>query len=147
MLLDYVGGRIRREVRPDRVVRAHPELASLAAPVANQVKQLRDVSESLLRKHRNEIMERLFQFKRLADSVADIYAQIAVLSRVTSIFEEQGVEPSGRSATSPRLSALAPRVGWIALARQIEENDDERMTAIAKLAYRRGAYGYAFFED
>jgi hypothetical protein len=25
--------------------------------------------------------------------------------------------------------------------------NDERMVAVAKLAYRRGAYGYAFFED
>ena len=31
--------------------------------------------------------------------------------------------------------------------RQIERNDDERMTAIAKLAYKRGEYGYALFED
>jgi acyl-CoA dehydrogenase family protein 9 len=30
---------------------------------------------------------------------------------------------------------------------QIESNDDERMTAIAKLAYKRGSYGYALFED
>ena len=30
---------------------------------------------------------------------------------------------------------------------QVESNDDERMTAIAKLAYKRGEYGYALFED
>jgi len=30
---------------------------------------------------------------------------------------------------------------------QIEQNDDERISAIAKLAYKRGEYGYAFFED
>jgi len=29
---------------------------------------------------------------------------------------------------------------------QIESNDDDRMTAIAKLAYKRGEYGYSFFE-
>jgi acyl-CoA dehydrogenase family protein 9 len=29
---------------------------------------------------------------------------------------------------------------------QVETNDDERMTAIAKLAYKRGEYGYAFFD-
>ena len=29
----------------------------------------------------------------------------------------------------------------------VEDNDDERMTAIAKLAYKRGEYGYSFFED
>jgi len=30
---------------------------------------------------------------------------------------------------------------------QLERNDDERMSAIAKLAYRRGEYGYALFGD
>ena len=30
---------------------------------------------------------------------------------------------------------------------QIESNDDERVVAIAKLAYKRGSYGYAFFDD
>ena len=30
---------------------------------------------------------------------------------------------------------------------QIERNDDDRARAIAGLAYKRGAYGYALFED
>jgi len=29
----------------------------------------------------------------------------------------------------------------------IEHNDDDRMHSIAKLAYKRGSYGYALFED
>jgi hypothetical protein len=29
----------------------------------------------------------------------------------------------------------------------MESNDDDRMSAIAKLAYKRGSYGYALFED
>ena len=78
------------------MTRAHPELAALAEPVADQVKQLREVSESLLRKHGREIAERQFHQKRLSDMVADIYSQIAVLSRVTAIFDDQGVETSGQ---------------------------------------------------
>ena len=147
LLLEYVGGRIQREVRPDRVGRAHPELESLAAPVAGQVKRLRDLSESLLRKHGKDVVERQFQLKRLADAVADIYAQIAVLSRVSSIFEDQGVEPSGqeRYIAETFCTRAASRVGGS--LDKIEHNDDERTSAIAKLAYKRGEYGYAFFED
>src|SRR3712207_6154801 len=51
LLLDYVAGRIQREVRPDRITRAHAELGALADPVADQVKRLRDVAESALRTH------------------------------------------------------------------------------------------------
>src|SRR5213596_1722885 len=96
LLVDYFGGRIQREVRPDRITKAHPELHEHAEAVSDQVKRLRDVSESLLRKHKRGITERQFAQKRIADSLADIYGQVAVLSRVTSIFGDQGVEPSGQ---------------------------------------------------
>ncbi len=147
VLAEYAVGRIGRAVRPDQVTMAHDELSSLADGVGDQVKHLRSVSESLLRKHGKDIMLRQFQQKRLADAVADLYAQVAVLSRVTSIFEHQGVEPSGqeRYIAETFCTRAARRVD--SALNQIEHNDDERMTAIAKLAYKRGEYGYAFFED
>jgi acyl-CoA dehydrogenase family protein 9 len=147
VLIEYVGGRIQREVRPDKLGGVHPELADHADAVSGQVKRLRDVSESLLREHKREIVRRGFQHKRLADSLADIYAQVAVLSRVSSIFEDQGVEPSGqeRYIAETFCTRAADRVRG--RFEQIERNDDERMSAIAKLAYKRGEYGYALFED
>ncbi|MFL5895350.1 MAG: acyl-CoA dehydrogenase family protein [Thermoleophilaceae bacterium] len=147
VLIDYVGSRIQRELRPQRVTRAHDELRQLADAVGDQVKQLRSVSEGLLREHGKAIIQRQFQLKRLADAVADIYAQIAVLSRVTSIFDEDGVEPSGqeRYIAETFCKRAAGRVR--AQFDQIEANDDERVVAIAKLAYKRGSYGYAFFDD
>jgi acyl-CoA dehydrogenase family protein 9 len=147
VLADYVGSRIARELRPERMTRAHDELAPLAESVGQQVKQLRAVTEGLLRKHGKGIVGKQFQLKRLADGIADIYAQIAVLSRVTSIFDDHGVEPSGQeryiAETFCRRAASRVR----SLFDQIESNDDERVVAIAKLAYKRGSYGYAFFED
>jgi acyl-CoA dehydrogenase family member 9 len=147
VLADYVGGRIQREVRPDRVSMAHDELKPLAEAVSDQVKRLRDVCEGLLRRERGDIMLRQFQQKRIANAVSDIYAQIALLSRVTQIFEEQGVEPSGqeRYIAQTFCRRAAGRVDSSFDA--VEDNDDERMTAIAKLAYKRGEYGYSFFED
>jgi acyl-CoA dehydrogenase family protein 9 len=147
VLIDYVGERIQREVRPDKVSAAHTELDRHAESVSHQVNRLRDVAESLLRRHGREIVHRGFQHKRLADALADIYAQVAVLSRVSSIFEDQGVEPSGqeRYIAETFCTRAAARVSN--RFDQIDDNDDERMTAIAKLAYRRGEYGYALFED
>lgn len=147
VLADYVGSRIQRELRPDRITRAHDELSELADALTSQVKDLRSVSESLLRKHGKGIVGKQFQLKRLADAVSDIYAQVAVLSRVTSIFEEHGVEPSGqeRYIAETFCTRAASRVN--AQFEQIDSNDDERVVAIAKLAYKRGSYGYAFFDD
>jgi acyl-CoA dehydrogenase family member 9 len=147
VLVEYVGGRIQREVRPDRITAAHPELSELADSVSDQVKALRGVTESLLREHKEGIVDRQFAQKRIADSIADIYAQFAVLSRVTRIFEDQGVEPSGqeRYIAETFCTRAASRVR--SALNQVEQNDDERMISIAKLALKRGEYSYALFED
>jgi acyl-CoA dehydrogenase family protein 9 len=147
VLIEYASDRIQREVRPDRITKAHEALSDHADSVSDQVKRLAGVTEKLLREHRKDIIERQFQQKRLADSIADIYAEIAVLSRVTHIFDDQGVEPSGqeRYIADTFCQRAAARVG--SRFDQIETNDDERMTALAKLAYKRGSYGYALFED
>jgi acyl-CoA dehydrogenase family protein 9 len=147
LLADYVAGRIQREVRPQRITRAHEELRSLADSVSDQVKRLRSVSESLIREHKKGLIERQFQQKRLADAVADMYAQVAVLSRVTGHFEEHGLEPSGQENYIAQTFCTRAAARADHALDQIESNDDERMIAIAKLAYRRGEYGYAFFED
>ncbi len=91
-------------------------------------------------------MERQFLQKRLSDAVSDIYAQVATLSRITSIFDDQGVEPSGqeRYIAETFCTRAARRVD--ANLDQVESNDDDRMAAIAKLAYKRGEYGYALFD-
>ena len=147
MLADYVAGRIKTEVRPDKVSKAHAALDDLADPLTDQVKRLAASAESLLREHKGGIVERQFAQKRLADAVADVYAQIATLSRVTSHLEEHGVEVSGQELyLAETFCTRAARRVHTNLD-QIEQNDDDRMVAIAKLAYKRGAYPYAFFDD
>ncbi|HVE67547.1 MAG TPA: acyl-CoA dehydrogenase family protein [Solirubrobacteraceae bacterium] len=143
----YLGGRLKREVRPDRVTLAHGDLSGLADPVADQVKRLRSVGESVLRKHGKAIVDQGMTHKRIADAVADVYAQIAVLSRVTAIFEDQGVEASGQERfIAETFCSRAARRVMLELDK-VESNDDERMHSIARLAYKRGEYGYALFED
>src|SRR3954463_8989757 len=143
----YAFGRVRREVRPERVSMGHDELADLANPVGDQVKRLRSVGEGVLRKHGKGIIDQGMTHKRLCHALSDILAQIAVLSRVTSIFEDQGVEASGQERfIADTFCRRAARRVENALD-QVEHNDDERQHSIATLAYKRGAYGYALLED
>lgn len=147
VLIDYVGGRLQRGLQPDRIERVHSELSALGRPVTEGVQRLRQVSESLLREHGRDVVQRQFQLKRIADAVADIYAQVAVLSRVSSIFDAHGAELSTqeRYIAETFCGRAASRVAQA--LNQVEANDDERMSAIAKLAYERGRYGYALFDD
>jgi acyl-CoA dehydrogenase family protein 9 len=146
-LSDYVVGRIQRGVRPDRITMAHPELEALAHPVTEQVQRLRSTAEGLLRRHGRKIVDQGMAHKRFADALSDVYAQVAVLSRVSAIFEEHGVDLSGQEAyiAETFCTRAARRVDR--MLNQIERNDDERGHAIAALAYKRGSYGYALFED
>ena len=66
--------------------------------------------------------------RNAADDPVDV-----LLDRDHHVAEHRGTARAGRRVAS----AL----------RQIESNDDERMTSIAKLALKRGSYGYALFED
>jgi acyl-CoA dehydrogenase family protein 9 len=147
VLVDYVADRVQREVRPDKLTKAHEALTSHADAVSDQVKQLANVTEGLLREHGKGVIERQFAQKRLADAVADIFAQISVISRVSNVFEDQGVEASGQETfiADTFCTRAASRVR--SNFDQVESNDDDRMTGIAKLAYKRGEYGYALFED
>ena len=55
VLADYVAGRVQREVRPERISMAHPELAGHADAVGDQVKELAAATESLIRKHKKDV--------------------------------------------------------------------------------------------
>ncbi|HKF79385.1 MAG TPA: hypothetical protein VKB17_01015 [Thermoleophilaceae bacterium] len=131
VLADYVTSRVKREVMPDKVTMAHEAISNLAEPLTDQVKRLRGATESLLREHRESIVERQFQQKRLADAVADIYAQIAVLSRVTAHLAEHDVEVSGQELyiAETFCTRAAERVEH--QLQHVEENDDDRMGSIA----------------
>jgi acyl-CoA dehydrogenase family protein 9 len=134
-------------VRPDRITMAAEELGKHADAVSDQVGQLRGASEKLLREHRKGFVERQFQQKRLAAAVSDIYAQAALLSRVSAMLEEQSAETLGQEMyiADTFCGRAAARVEW--QLERVESNDDERMTEIAKLALKRGGYGYALFDD
>ena len=143
VLADYVGARIR----PDKITAADKSLQRYADSVSEQVKRLRSTSESLLKEHRGAIVTKGLHHRRLSDALSDIYAQIAVLSRVTALFGEQGVEASGQERHIARSFCKRAERRVHGNFDQIEHNDDEHITTIAKLAYRRGSYGYALCGD
>jgi acyl-CoA dehydrogenase family protein 9 len=144
VLADYVGGRLRG---PGRLASAHPDLKPLADSAHDQVGRLKAVCEKLLREHRKAIIHQGLQHRRISDAVSDIFAQIAVISRVTALFAEQGVELSGQEQLIAKsfCKSAARRVNGLLDA--VEHNNDATMRSIARLAYKRGSYGYELAKD
>jgi acyl-CoA dehydrogenase family protein 9 len=143
----YIAGRVQREVRGGpQITRAHDALADLAGPVGEQVARLRGSAEGLLRRHGKGVVDRGLDHRRLCSALSDIVAQVAVLSRVSGILEDTGADAAGqeRFIAETFCRRAAQRVS--SQLDQLERNDDERMHAIAALAYKRGSYGYSLFE-
>jgi acyl-CoA dehydrogenase family protein 9 len=131
---------VQREVRPESLSGVHEDLSERAEPIAEQVARLRSGAERLLRRHGEDVRSRQWQQQRLSDSAADIYAQVATLSRTTAVFTDQGVDASGqeRFIAETFCGRAARRVDR--RLRQLDANDDERMHSIARVAYNRGGY-------
>lgn len=144
VLAEYAAGRIRGG---GRIEHAHPDLRRHADGVGEQVGRLRSTCERLLREHRGAIVHQGLQHRRISDAVSDILAQVAVLSRVTALFAAQGVEASGQERLIA--SSFCERAGRRVhgMLDQTERNDDATMRNIARLAYKRGEYGYELAKD
>jgi len=147
VLADYAVSKVRREIVRPRLEGIHPDLEALAHPVGDHVRKLRATGEKLLRTHGENVVLRQWQQKRLADAAADLYAQIATLSRVNGIFQERGVEASGQERYIAE--TFCSRAGR-RIERQLDEvdqNADERMHSIAELAYSRGGYDLPLYRS
>ena len=137
----YVLDRIDRQVRPDRLP-VHDSLTDLAEPLSGQVSDLRQAAEGQLRRHGDGIKTAQRSQKRLAEAAMDIYAQVATLSRMSSVVEDKGVELSAADGfvAETFCTRAARRVG-----RNLDHLDhphDERQHAIARDAMEAGGYRY-----
>ena len=134
VLADYVSGRIQREVRPDRITMAHASSPSTPtrSPTRSRAarRQPRSCCASTARRSSSASSSRSGSPTRSPTSTP----RSRCSPGSASILEDQGVEPSGQELyiADTFCARAAGRVGGA--LDQIESNDDERMTAIAKLA-------------
>ena len=99
--------------------------------------------EILLRRHGKQIHLRQFAQKRVAEIAIDLYAMVAVLSRVTRTLEEKGgVEKCQlEMAIADSFFTRANR-RIRGNFKGIDRNDDDAMKLIANKAYEAGKYPF-----
>ena len=142
VLAEYVGARVRSGMGAERLRGGHAELDRHAQAVGDQVSALHGACAKLLREHRGEIVHRGLHHKRIANAVTDVCAQIAVISRVSGLLDQQGVELSGQERFIADVFCARAALRVEQNLHHIEHNDDDGVTAISRLATRRGAYGF-----
>jgi len=139
---DYVGGRLKRRAAPDRLSAISDQLRSESDRVTDQVVQLRNASERLLRKHGSQVQERQGSLKRLANAAADIYAQIATISRVSNVMETDGAELGEEKRIAQVFCRRAADRVDRALG-NVDATDVEPFHEIAEAVYARDRYGHS----
>src|SRR5438105_156445 len=142
VLRDYGLRKVRQTIPYGRtqITKAHESLRKQVANVEDAVQELASLTESVLRRHGREIVEKQFATRRLADVAIDLMAMLAVISRTTSLIERRGMP-----ATQNELNtALAFCTDVHHRVRQnfhaAGHNDDEEIKAIADEALTSGRY-------
>jgi acyl-CoA dehydrogenase family protein 9 len=140
----YLGGRMQRRVAPARIAEPHPAVADRAAAVSDQVVELRNVTETLARRHGEGVVEHQAQLKRLAHAAIELYAQLATIARASDALDpattadELGDEGAIADMFCRRAAARAAR--W---HHQIDGNDDPAAAEVAAALLERGRFAHA----
>ncbi|MFI5182043.1 MAG: acyl-CoA dehydrogenase family protein [Thermoanaerobaculia bacterium] len=142
VLAEYGKKRMKGVITRDKLTKVHPSLAPEAEQVAKYAGIFANAAETILRKHGKRVVDREYQHERLADVVIYLYAQIAVLSRVTSSIAKKGEEKAAGEIEIARWfchEALHRMVGNL---KALDRNRDELTTRISDHVWEALGYPY-----
>jgi acyl-CoA dehydrogenase family protein 9 len=142
VLTDYGKKRMKGVLTQDRPTKVHPSLAPEADQFGRYAGVFANAAETILRKHGKKVVDREYQQERLADVVIDLYAQIAVLSRVTSTIAKKGEEKAAGEVEMARWFCHEAKHRMVGNLKALERNRDGLTTAISDRVYEAGGYPY-----
>lgn len=142
VLTDYALHRIKKRVATERLADVHEALKNEVGKFEEYAKELHLATEKVLSKYRKQIIHREFILNRLADMTIDLYAMIAVISRVDSLLKEKGEKKTHKQLT---ICKTFCEEAWRRIrrnARQVDNNIDPWRKEISTDACE--ANGYQF---
>ncbi|MCH8872933.1 acyl-CoA dehydrogenase family protein [candidate division KSB1 bacterium] len=142
ILTDYALHRIKKRVATERLTDVHEALKDEVGKFEEYAKELHRATEKVLSKYRKNIILQEFILNRLADMTIDLYAMIAVISRVDSLLKEKGQKKAQKQLT---ICKTFCEEAWRRIrrnARQVDNNIDPWRKEISTDACE--ANGYQF---
>jgi acyl-CoA dehydrogenase family protein 9 len=103
-------------------------------------RDLNIMADRILRKHGKDIIGKQFAIKRLADIMIDLFALAAVLSRVNSSIEKNGLEGAAKEREILEVFSGQVRRRTKSNFNKIDNNDDELIKSLAEFAYEKEGY-------
>ncbi len=125
----------------ERLDHVHPQLKREAVLFEDWVPELAKNVEKALRKHGSEISEMQFVQRRIADITTDLLVMATTMSRATASLLDRG--PDAERETKLCRAACSRAAGRIKRnIRNMDDNDDEILKAIANDAYEATTYPF-----
>ena len=120
--------------------KVHPALSQEASMVEQGVAKLAQSVESVLRSHGKGIIGQQLLTKRLADSAIELFMNMCVLSRVTSMLHEKGVGAVDTEVRIAKYLVHASHQKISSYLKALNDNRDHDLCALADSVIGAGGY-------
>ncbi len=115
----------------DRIDFVHPALSEQAAVFEAATLNLSKTTNAFLKKHKGNVVGKQYPQKRLADTAMDIFAGLAVLSRVTSMIEKKSIGECTQEIRIAKLFAEGAKERIGDNLKLLEHPEDELKSGLA----------------
>jgi len=140
LLTGYAARKVKDTVAADKLENLHPSLSGEAEKFNEYAAELRSATEKVLMKYGKEVITKQFAQRRLADMAIDLYAMVAVISRLDTLLKSKANADYDLLVGKTFVEEAWRRVRRN--ARQIENNVDKERKQICEMVYEWGAYPF-----
>src|SRR6266446_3371344 len=142
VLRDYGRRKVRQTLPYGRtqITKAHESMRKQVANVEDAVQELAALTESVLRRHGRQIVEKQFATRRLADVAIDLMAMLAVISRTSGLIERQGMARSENELNMALAFCTDAHHRVHQNFHAASHNNDEEIKAVADRSLEAGKY-------
>lgn len=141
-LTDFALTRVREAVTTPRLTAVHPALKPWADYFTQNVERFQRAVESAIMKFGKRVIDRQLMSKRFADIAINLYAMVAVLSRVTSRIQAVGVEAAQPEIDIVRIFCEDAWRSTRRNLRQVRKHQDRSIRRVAAHMSERRAYDF-----
>ncbi len=119
-----------------------PALKHEASDCEQGAAKLAQAVEGVLRKHGKGIIEQQLDTRRIADASVELFVDLCVLSRVSSMIQEKGEGACADEIRIAKLFSHGARLRAAGALRGLIKNEDATTLSLAKSMIARGSYGW-----
>ncbi|EQC45987.1 acyl-CoA dehydrogenase family protein [Bacteriovorax sp. Seq25_V] len=148
VLTNFAKNRVSKMIGQRSITKAHPELEEYAGYFNSMLGGFAIQVENALIKYGKKIIDHELPQKRLANMVIDLYVMIAVISRTTSILNNDKIDQAKKDyvLSLAKITLKESRQNFINNLKGMTSNEDKTITTASKHVCDNDGYGLDIIE-